>query len=335
MTLRPHPALPIKWLLALTALVLLVHGLLLKGLPLTLGLSQPQPIRTFTTRSIQPIPTPAVPVAKPRPPKPAPVIPKKPIEAAPSAPERVQAAPPAIEKEVAPDPPPPEEPPPAAPLRDRAMAPSSFSVPGSMLLKYKVDTNKFPYSASAVLMWNQDGMLYDARLELSVFGQTRIQTSHGQVTPEGLAPIRFSDKFRSEVAAHFNREQGKVTFSANTPDVPLLAGAQDRLSILLQLAAMIAGDPAHYQQATTLAIQTIGPRDADTWLFTVGVEEQLRLPNGPLNALKLVRNPRQEFDQKVELWLAPGLGYLPARIRITEPNGDFIDQQWLAPQPLT
>ena len=43
-----------------------------------------------------------------------------------------------------------------------------------------------------------------------------------------------------------------------------------------------------------------------------------------------MRNPRQAYDQKVEVWLAPQLGYLPARIRITETNGDSIDQQWSA-----
>jgi len=145
--------------------------------------------------------------------------------------------------------------------------------------------------------------------------------------------VRFSDKYRSEVAAHFDREKGRVTFSANTPDVPLLAGAQDRLSILVQLAAMIAGDPEHYPEATTITVQTIGPRDADTWLFTVGKEETLILPGGQQATLKLIRNPRQEFDQTVELWLAPALGYLPARLRITEPNGDFVDQKWLATGP--
>jgi hypothetical protein len=31
--------------------------------------------------------------------------------------------------------------------------------------------------------------------------------------------------------------------------------------------------------------------------------------------------------------LAPALGYLPARIRITEANGDYVDQQWLATEP--
>jgi hypothetical protein len=254
-----------------------------------------------------------------------PVVTEKIVEAQPTPAEPAPAAPPA-EAEPAATPPRP---------REQTLAVGAYAVPGSVRLKYKVETNKFPYSASAELLWQQDGEGYEARLELSVFGQTRVQTSRGQVTPSGLAPIRFSDKFRSEVAAHFNREKGKVTFSANTPDVPLLAGAQDRLSVLVQLAAMLAGDPVHYPPVTTLSIQTIGPRDADTWLFTVGNEEQLSLPGGELSTVKLVRNPRQEFDQKVELWLAPALGYLPARIRITEPNGDFIDQKWSSTEPQT
>jgi hypothetical protein len=33
------------------------------------------------------------------------------------------------------------------------------------------------------------------------------------------------------------------------------------------------------------------------------------------------------FDDTVELWLAPSMGYLPVRIRITQPNGDFADMQ--------
>jgi hypothetical protein len=57
------------------------------------------------------------------------------------------------------------------------------------------------------------------------------------------------------------------------------------------------------------------------------------LPGGDQITLKLVRNPREEFDQKVELWLAPTLGYLPARIKITEQNGDYVDQKWLATEP--
>jgi hypothetical protein len=170
-------------------------------------------------------------------------------------------------------------------------------------------------------------------LSFGAFGLNRVQTSRGEVTDDGLAPVRFSDKYRSEVAAHFVRDKGKVSFSANTPDAPLLAGAQDRLSVVVQLAAMFAGDPDRFPPASTITLQIVGPRDADTWLFTVEDDETLSLPGGQQPTRKLVRNPRREFDQKVELWLAPALGYLPARIRITEANGDYIDQKWLNSEP--
>jgi hypothetical protein len=56
-------------------------------------------------------------------------------------------------------------------------------------------------------------------------------------------------------------------------------------------------------------------------------EEKITLPAGSYNALRLIRLPRQPYDLTVEIWLAPALGYLPARIRLTQSNGDFIDQQ--------
>jgi hypothetical protein len=219
------------------------------------------------------------------------------------------------------------------PPREQIAAAGQYTLPKSSTLRYQLTSNKFPFTLNADLVWQQDGQGYDARLSFGAFGLSRVQTSRGQVTAEGLAPLRFSDKYRSEVAAHFVREKGKVTFSANTPDVPLLAGAQDRLSIVMQLAAMIAGDPDRFPPATTIALQIVGPRDAEIWLFTLENEETLNLPGGLQPTRKLVRNPRQEFDQKVELWLAPALGYLPARIRITESNGDYVDQKWLSSEP--
>jgi hypothetical protein len=203
-------------------------------------------------------------------------------------------------------------------------------VPDAIKLIYKVQANKFPYSLSGELLWAHEGAHYVASLSFGAFGQSRVQTSRGLIGPEGLLPERFSDKFRSEMAAHFNREQGKVTFSANTPDAALLQGAQDRLSVLVQLAAMVASAPERFGPATTLTIQTVGPRDADLWLFTVGNMEAIDLPGGTAQGLKLTRNPRQAYDQQVDIWLAPSLGYLPARIRITEANGDYIDQKWVS-----
>ena len=356
----PRP-LPRKALATLTAAVLLAHLALLQS-PIQLPVQSRLPaIPIFTTRSVEPAP--AKPTAVARPVMPPAAVPAriKPAAAAKAAePEPTglsgasqdPASPPAPLAQQAPEPS-PDAPSPAAsqvvaaadpapseadqasaaprPPIDRAAPPRAYTVPRSARLKYEVKGNKFPYSLDAEMLWRQDGESYDAKLVFSAgFLTVLVQTSRGQIGPEGLAPLRYSDKKRSEVAAHFVREKGKVTFSANTPDAPLLAGAQDRLSILMQLAAMIAGDQGQFPQATTIALQTIGPRDADTWLFTVGSEETLELPGGEQVALKLVRNPRQEFDQKVELWLAPALGYLPVRLRITESNGDFLDQKLLA-----
>lgn len=235
------------------------------------------------------------------------------------------------------DAPTPETPAPSAPERaprEPASPVHSYRVPGAATLQYEVRGSKFPYQLSAELLWQHDGNRYDARLNFQAgFLPVMRQTSRGEITAQGLAPTRFSDKKRSEVAAHFVREQGKVTFSANTPDAPLLDGAQDRLSVLLQLAAMMAGNPEAYPPASTLALPVVGPRDADLWLFTVESTETLALPGGAQAALKLLRNPRREFDQKVELWLAPSLGYLPVRVRITDTNDDFLDQQWRSGQP--
>jgi len=129
------------------------------------------------------------------------------------------------------------------------------------------------------------------------------------------------------VAAHFERDKGKVTFSANTPDVVLQPGAQDQLSIFIQLASMIAGDPARFPKGATLEMQAVGAREAEVWRFVVGDEERLQLPAGEQVALRLTRVSEKTYDVTVELWMAPALGYLPVRIRLTQNNGDFIEQQ--------
>lgn len=207
----------------------------------------------------------------------------------------------------------------------------AYTFPGSVRLKYNVEgtKDKLNYHARAELLWLQGNGTFEARLEVSAFLiGSRVRTSTGSITADGLAPERFSDKYRSEVAAHFDRTKQRVTFSANTPDVPLLPGMQDQLSVFVQLGAMLAGAPAKYPPGTQINFETIGPRAPETWLITIEGEEKLSLPGGDVSAIKLSRGTRREFDQQAELWLAPTLGYLPVRIKLTERNGDFVDQVW-------
>jgi hypothetical protein len=310
-----------RLLLVMAAAVLAAHLLLLWAGPGALQLANPLANRPLLTRTIA-----AAPPAPPTQPEHLPAAaPRRPRTAA------AEAAPtPVVEHAsvpaVAPAPAPTEPPREAAP-----QATASFSIPGSVRLHYKVSAqsrNQLWHGAGE-LLWRHDGERYDAKLEVSApLLPTRIQRSTGSITADGLAPLRFSDKSRSESAAHFQRDEGKVSFSNNRPDAPLLPGAQDRLSVLLQLGALIAGNPDKFRPAATIAIQTASTREAEPWLFTVEGEEQLQLPGGNVATLKLTRNPRKEFDIKVELWLAPGMDYVPVRLRLTQPNGDWLDQQW-------
>jgi hypothetical protein len=209
--------------------------------------------------------------------------------------------------------------------------PASITAWPSAVLHYEVDARSrgILLAGSARLDWQQDGSRYEARLELSAPGlRPRVQQSTGEIGPAGLLPERFSDRSRSEQAAHFDRAGGRIVFSNNQPDAPWQPGMQDRLSVILQLAMLASAQPARFAPGTEIAIPTAGTREAGEWIFRVLGEESLQLPGGEVQALRLERLPRREYDQKVELWLAPGLAYAPVRLRLTNPDGGWVDQRW-------
>ena len=206
-----------------------------------------------------------------------------------------------------------------------------------MRVSYNVSAENrgLPFRAQSELTWQRGSdAAYSIRFEVkALFFGARQQTSVGQIGPDALLPTRFSDKVRAEQAAHFDRERGQVSFSTQTAAVALLQGAQDRLSVFVQLASLVAADPARYGPGTGLAIQTFGVRGGGVWTFLAQADELLELPGGTLRTHKWLRPANSEYDQVIELWLAPDLGYLPARIRISQANGDFVDQQWRSHSP--
>ena len=214
--------------------------------------------------------------------------------------------------------------------RARSTNTAAVHVPASQRLAYTVsgEIKHIPYVAQAELLWRNLGANYSARLAINaLFLISRVQTSVGQITAQGLAPDRFGDKVRSEVAAHFERDKGIISFSANTPDQPLQPLAQDRLSVLLQLSSLLAGAPAHYPAGSVISLQTVGPRSADEWRFVVQAPETLMLPAGRHPTLKLHREELKDYDLGVDVWLASDLAWLPVQLRLTQSNGDFVQLQ--------
>ncbi|MDB5845260.1 MAG: hypothetical protein JWP79_2570 [Polaromonas sp.] len=207
---------------------------------------------------------------------------------------------------------------------------TAMALPPSARLDYRMtgSAKGLAYHAQGELLWQNAGSSYQARMTVkALFIGARTMSSTGQVGAEGLAPARFSDKARAEVAAHFEPDKGQISFSANTPAVPWVQGAQDRVSVFMQLGGMLAGNPAAFPAGSTISTLTVGPRSADQWTFLVEGPELLALPFGETATVKLSRQPRRDYDQKVEIWFAPALGHLPVRSKITQANGDFVDQQ--------
>jgi hypothetical protein len=314
-------------LLALSACVLIAHLWVLSGAATHLRLRAPAPVPTFTTRRIE------LPVIAQTPP--APPATQAPVRAPATSPPRSQhavaplplAAAPARSRIHA------EEPAASAavPVEPAQAQVARFNVPEPATLHYEVTARVKgqQVQGTSELAWHHDGERYEAVFELAVPAlPPRRQHSAGQLAGGGFAPQRYAERSRGEQATHFEREEQRFIFSNNRPAAPLAAGAQDRLSVLLQLSALFAGEPQRYPPGTTIAIQTATTRDAGTWLFTVEAQETLQLPGGDMTTVKLVRPPRGDYDLRMELWLAPGAAYVPVRLRLTQPNGDWIDHQW-------
>lgn len=201
--------------------------------------------------------------------------------------------------------------------------------PAPSLLQFELSgTSKgVRYTASANISWKHQDNSYQLHHEIQafVFGK-RSQTSVGQVGARGLLPTRFGDQFRQEQAAHFDRTKGLLIYSANTPSQAIEEGAQDRVSLFVQLAGALAGTPALRAEGQHFNFQVVSAKQAEVWTFAVLGTEKIKLPLGDVDSLKLHRLPRNEYDQKIDIWLSPAHGFLPARIRIIQANGDVIEE---------
>lgn len=201
-------------------------------------------------------------------------------------------------------------------------------------LSYQVSSNRFPFWLTGELLWQNQETRYLASLGYSLLGQQRRQTSSGLIGPIGLMPQRFTDhRSGKDLLVVLDHTRGQATLPHHALAINLLPGAQDRLSVLMQLGALVASRPAAFKPGHHVSMQTVGVSAEAVWTWTLLAHENLTLPGGPQATMKWVRQPSTPAVQQLEVWLAPALGYLPARIRITEPDGTYVDQQWRSSEP--
>jgi len=217
----------------------------------------------------------------------------------------------------------PGESPPLEPVRpvDEAIPHYRTQMPPPVLLRYELTRGAL--SGTGELLWRQDGEHYELQLDGRVGPLTVLtQSSSGGFDAAGLAPLRFTDRRlrRPTSAANFQREAGKITFSGPATELALHAGAQDRLSWMVQIAAIVAAEPALRSTGAKVMIGVVGAHaDASVWAFRCVGREPVETGAGVVDSIKYLREPRDPYDTTVQVWLDPTHHYLP--VHATQKSG--------------
>lgn len=283
--------------------VLVLHTLMLGGWAGTPGIGQAPVLQV---RQVVVAPTP---VARAEPVAPAPSEARQP----PPAPERTEAPPAAaLAAEITPPTPPTGET--ATSAGDTAPPVYATRAPGAATLRYEARRNR--RNGEAELIWEPGADGY--RLQLLGGGLGLGLASAGGFDGAGLAPLRHTEirRGRELRAANFQRDSGRITYSGPAVEHPLLPGAQDRLSWLVQLGSVLNADAALAEPGTQLRMVVAGARgDTEVWLFTVQPPAELDLPAGRVvGAVHLLREPRRAYDTEVQVWLDPAREHLPVQL---------------------
>lgn len=149
-----------------------------------------------------------------------------------------------------------------------------------------------------------------------------IQHSEGRIGPNGLLPDRFTVERDGQLKekADFDWAAGKVVLTAGERrrEFPLAEGDQDVLTLMHDLALR----PEGFQRAELLVVT--GKSAVRSVIQNLGLEE-LDIPAGKVSAYHL-GSTGHRGELKIDIWLARDYANLPVRLKITDKNGDVLDQ---------
>ncbi|BBU26408.1 hypothetical protein BTHE68_01420 [Burkholderia sp. THE68] len=287
----------------------------------------PQPPAPTPPKPAAPTPVPAHAPSKPAAPTPAPVLgAATPQPDAPAAASGVAASAPAAAPASAPA---------AAPARASQSAAAAsgdrFSVPPTGELRYDTLVNGM-MNQTGTIHWINDGQRYEMVVSIPIpFVGPFVYSSKGHIDGFGIAPEQYSEQRgrRAADVAIFNRDTKQIVYTKTPQSQPLADGAQDRFSVVMQLASLVRGAPDKYKPGVTRQFSVADNDSNEVWpIETVG-DETVQARGGFTTARHFTRLPRKEGDRRrLDIWLAPSIGWLPVRILQTEPNGMQVELLW-------
>ena len=208
-----------------------------------------------------------------------------------------------------------------------------ISLPPSAELHYKIRAQQSGISidGSGEVQWQVGGGRFSVTSEsrASLLGKVLEAKSIGDVDQFGLAPTSFNNKrFRKDATiTTFDRQSKTISFSASAVTYPIKGGEQDRNSVMWQLISVARGAGGKFTVGSEWRFFVAGQRDAEPWTFRVVKTEKIRTPLGDLSTVHVVRAPPPDAKgQQLDIWLAPSVEWYPARVRFTDPDGEYIEQ---------
>jgi hypothetical protein len=122
-------------------------------------------------------------------------------------------------------------------------------------------------------------------------------------------------------------ENGLVQYEGERSQ-PRPAGVQDTASQFIELGHRFAQGLAPLEVGRTVDVWLARPGGVDLWTYdVVGVEPLALGELGTVPAFHLKPRPIANARGNItaEMWFAPGLQYLPVRIRINTGEADYLD----------
>lgn len=155
--------------------------------------------------------------------------------------------------------------------------------------------------------------------------ETILVTSEGDITPNGLRPQKFTHSRKHDTEknnrADFDWQHGILTVSDRTGvrHLPLPPRTQDRLSVMYQF---IFSPP---MPDTPLDLQVTNGSKLQSYRYLIKPSGTTNVPYGKLRTWYL-HTPPEPTPWKSEIWLATERNFFPAKMALTEDNGNRVTQ---------
>lgn len=174
------------------------------------------------------------------------------------------------------------------------------------------------FYGNARVQWQRQGPRYQAQVDVSVALLLSLRmTSQGRITPAALWPEAYEEERRGKTrTVRFGQEHIQLNDGRN---LPRPSGLQDAASQFVQLSQDFATGRQKLAVGETVRLPLGRPGGVDEWVYDVVALDTLNTPLGPLQAYHLKPRPlaQPRGTVSVEMWFAPALQHLPARIRLT------------------